>query len=174
MLSGLVSPDGGFIEFNGNSFFNKKLGVEQTPQQRGLSFVFQDYALFPHLTVYQNIAFSLNKAWFNKGNRFTHKEVDEWVNKLELNHLVQQYPYQLSGGQSQRVALARALVSKPRGLLLDEPFAALDSHLRQSLREELRSLHSQLNIPMILISHDEKDVDIFGDQVIAIEHGRNV
>jgi len=174
MISGLVSPDSGLVQLNGETLLDTQHGISKAPEKRALAYVFQDYALFPHLTVQQNIAFSTNKTWFNKGRSYMTSDMHEWMDKLHLLDLAKHYPHQLSGGQSQRVALARALVSKPQGLLLDEPFAALDQGLRCRLREELQALLQQLDIPMILISHDQEDVNLFGEQVIAIENGRNI
>jgi molybdate transport system ATP-binding protein len=172
MIAGLIRPDDGLVQLNGDTLLDTQLGINQAPQTRALAYVFQDYALFPHLTVRQNIAFSTNKFWFNKGRSYTTSNVDTWMDKLQLTALANHYPHQLSGGQSQRVALARALVSQPKGLLLDEPFAALDQHLRRALRGELRVLLEQLAIPMILISHDQEDVDLFGEEIVAIEEGK--
>ena len=174
MLAGLVKPESGFIKMGDETLFDSDLNINKSPQQRSLAYVFQDYALFPHLTVRQNIAFSENKTWLNKGKQFTSADVDEWMVKFQLTHLANQYPHQLSGGQSQRVALARALVSKPKGLLLDEPFTALDQELRRTLRQELHALLQQLSIPMILISHDQEDVDLFGEEVIYIKNGKTI
>ena len=174
MIAGLIQPDVGLIQFNGETLLDTPLGLNKKPQERSLAYVFQDYALFPHLTVRQNVAFSTNPSWFNKGKSYTTSEVDEWLGKLHLSELANHYPHQLSGGQAQRVALARAFVSKPQGLLLDEPFAALDQNLRRALREELQSLLQELSMPMILISHDPEDVAIFGEEVIAIEGGKKV
>ena len=173
MIAGLIQPDDGLVQLNGEILLDTQSGIDQAPQKRALAYVFQDYALFPHLTVRQNIAFSTNKTWFNKGRSYTTADVDEWMGKLQLTALANHYPHQLSGGQSQRVALARALVSRPKGLLLDEPFAALDQHLRRTLREELRVLLQQVDIPMILISHDQEDVDLFGEELVSIEAGKN-
>ena len=174
MLSGLVKPDSGFIQMNGVDLFNRQSQICLTPQERSLAYVFQEYALFPHLTVLQNITFSLNKGWFNKGAHFSSPLVEEWVSKLDLQSVAQQYPYQLSGGQSQRVALARALVSQPKALLLDEPFASLDEALRRKLRQELRTLLKQIGIPMILITHNQEDVDALADEVIHIANGSTI
>ncbi|NDC61583.1 MAG: ATP-binding cassette domain-containing protein, partial [Betaproteobacteria bacterium] len=137
-------------------------------------YVFQEYALFPHLTVRQNVSFSLDKSWLNPRRQFTHPEVDKWLNKFQLTHLSDQYPHQLSGGQSQRVALARALVMQPKAVLLDEPFSALDERLRQTLRQELNEVQSLMDIPMILISHHAEDVKSFGEDIIQIAHGQQV
>ena len=174
MLSGLTTPDHGHIRFNHIDLFNSSEGMCTTPQERALAYVFQEYALFPHLTVMQNIAFSLSKSWFNPGPQFSHPDVDQWLDKFELRTLAHQYPHQLSGGQSQRVALARALVMRPKAILLDEPFSALDESLRQNLRQELSQVQAQLNIPMILISHNPDDVESFGDEIIEISKGHVV
>jgi molybdate transport system ATP-binding protein len=174
MLSGLTTPNKGHIRFNNTTLFDESLGICTTPQERALAYVFQEYALFPHLTVMQNIAFSLSKSWFNPGPQFSHPDVDQWLDKFELRTLAHQYPHQLSGGQSQRVALARALVMRPKAILLDEPFSALDESLRQSLRQELSQVQTLLNIPMILISHNPDDVESFGDEIIEIAAGHVV
>ena len=174
MLSGLTTPDHGHIRFNNVTLFDESLGICTTPQERALAYVFQEYALFPHLTVMQNIAFSLHKSWFNPAQQFSHPDVDHWLDKFELRTLAHQYPHQLSGGQSQRVALARALVMRPKAILLDEPFSALDESLRQNLRQELSQVQTQLNIPMILISHNPDDVESFGDEIIEISKGHVV
>ena len=174
MLSGLTTPDHGHIRFNQRPLFDQSQGICTTPQERALAYVFQEYALFPHLTVMQNIAFSLQKSWFNPAPRFSHPNVDHWLDKFELRALAHQYPHQLSGGQSQRVALARALVMRPKAILLDEPFSALDESLRQHLRQELAQVQAQLNIPMILISHNPDDVESFGDEIIEIAKGHVV
>jgi molybdate transport system ATP-binding protein len=171
MLSGLSIPDGGEIQFEGNTLFNRKLSINLIPQQRSLAYVFQEYALFPHLTVLQNIAFSENKGWINSRNKIPSNDCREWLDKFELTSLAYQYPHQLSGGQSQRVALARAVVSKPKALLLDEPFSALDESLRRSLRNKLKELQEHLAIPMILISHSLEDVESFGEEVIQLQNG---
>lgn len=171
ILSGLSIPDKGRIVFDNTVLFDQERSINLPPKQRSLAYVFQEYALFPHLTVLQNIAFPLNQGWFNKGQKFTNEDIEKWIEKFDLKSLVYQYPHQLSGGQSQRVALARALVSKPKALLLDEPFSALDQNLRQTLRQELQDLQAQFSIPMILISHHVEDVENFGDEVIQIDHG---
>ncbi len=172
MLSGLVRPDQGSIEFEGKTLFNQSTSINLSPQERSLAYVFQEYALFPHLTVMQNIAFSVNKGWLNKSQSFVNEDVESWLEKFELKNLAYQYPHQLSGGQSQRVALARALVCQPKALLLDEPFSALDDGLRKALRSELYELQKQLSIPMILISHNLDDVHSFSDELIQIREGR--
>ncbi len=134
--------------------------------------MFQEYALFPHLTVRQNVAFGLDGGWRNPRRDVASDAVDRWLRAFELGALAQRYPDELSGGQRQRTALARALVGAPRALLLDEPFAALDAPLRRRLRAELAELQVLSALPMLLITHDEADVEAFADEVIEIEGGR--
>ena len=174
MLSGLVKPDSGFIQFNGIDLFNSQSQLCLTPQERSLAYVFQEYALFPHLTVLENVAFSLNKNCWSTRRHLNHSSVQEWLKKMDLEHVAHQLPHQLSGGQSQRVAIARALVSQPKALLLDEPFASLDEELKKTLRQELQVLQQQIAIPMILITHSQDDVDAFADEVVYLANGHSL
>ncbi|NML31592.1 sulfate/molybdate ABC transporter ATP-binding protein [Paraburkholderia antibiotica] len=171
-IAGLLRPDEGSITLHGTTLFDSANGVDQKPQARKIAYLFQDYALFPHLNVRQNIGFGLRQGWFNPRARGSHPQVDYWLDALELKGVAGNHPVQLSGGQKQRVALARALVSQPRLLLLDEPFSALDSALRQRMRRELSDLQTRLDIPMVLITHDPDDVAAFGDQVVQVNDGR--
>jgi len=171
-IAGLLRPDEGKITLHGKALFNSKLDVDLKPQARKVAYLFQDYALFPHLNVRQNIGFGLQRGWFNPRARSSHAQIDYWLDALELRGVAGNYPAQLSGGQKQRVALARALVAQPQLLLLDEPFSALDSTLRQRMRLELSDLQTRLDIPMVLITHDPDDVAAFGDQVVQISDGR--
>ncbi|MFM0440346.1 ATP-binding cassette domain-containing protein [Paraburkholderia strydomiana] len=170
-IAGLLRPDEGKITLHGNALFDSKLNVDLKPQARKVAYLFQDYALFPHLNVRQNIGFGLQRGWFNPRARSSHAQIDYWLDALELRGVAGNYPAQLSGGQKQRVALARALVAQPQLLLLDEPFSALDSTLRQRMRLELSDLQTRLDIPMVLITHDPDDVAAFGDQVVQISDG---
>jgi molybdate transport system ATP-binding protein len=170
-IAGLLRPDEGSIVLHGTTLFDSTRGVDQKPQARKIAYLFQDYALFPHLNVRQNIGFGLRQGWFNPRARSSHAQVDYWLDALELKSVAGNHPLQLSGGQKQRVALARALVSQPRLLLLDEPFSALDSALRQRMRRELSDLQTRLDIPMVLITHDPDDVAAFGDQVVQVSDG---
>lgn len=178
MIAGLGTPDGGHIRVGDTVLFRDRLGdggpVNLRPQERRLAYVFQDYALFPHLTVVQNIAFALESGFFNPGRHPKHEAVDHWLRVFRLESVAHQLPAQLSGGQRQRTALARALVAQPRALLLDEPFAALDRGLRIHLRQELAELQAELAIPLILITHDEEDIEHFADTVIHVHGGRVV
>ena len=172
MIAGLETPTAGHVRLHGDALFDPTQGVNLSPQNRGLAYVFQHYALFPHLTVIQNIAFGLHRGLTNPRGSAKPEAVMRWVEAFHLESVINQYPEQLSGGQRQRTALARAVVAEPRALLLDEPFAALDRPLRRRLREELRDLLSRLSIPLLLITHDEDDVVSLADGVIRIQDGR--
>lgn len=171
-IAGLLRPHSGHVRLDGSTLFDAAQGVHLPPQQRRLGYVFQDYALFPHLTVRQNIAFGLHKGWLNPSRRETDAGVERWMATLRIEHLAQMLPAQLSGGQRQRTALARALVTRPQALLLDEPFAALDHDLRDHLRRELLGVLDATGIPLLLISHDPADVAMFGQQVVELADGR--
>jgi len=170
-IAGLLRPEAGFIRLGGTTLFDAGQGVHLPPQQRGLGYVFQDYALFPHLTVRQNIAFGLHRGWFNPSRREADPEVERWMAALRIAPFANRLPSQLSGGQRQRTALARALVNQPRALLLDEPFAALDHDLRAHLREELLEVLAATDVPLLLISHDPVDVAMFGHEVAHLADG---
>lgn len=171
-IAGLLQPDAGHIRVAGRALFDAAQGINLTPQQRHVGYVFQDYALFPHLTVRQNIGFGLQRGWRNPRPRARHPEVDQWLEALHIEPLAEQMPHQLSGGQRQRVALARALAAQPGAMLLDEPFSALDPALRQALRDELDSLQRRLQLPMILITHDPEDARQLGDHIIHLQDGQ--
>ncbi|MGN6804382.1 MAG: ATP-binding cassette domain-containing protein [Trinickia sp.] len=171
-IAGLLRPDDGVISLAGKTLFDSARGIDLPARERGAAYLFQDYALFPHLNVRQNIGFSLRRGWLNPGARQAHESVDYWIDAFALESVAGNYPAQLSGGQKQRVALARALVSQPNMLLLDEPFAALDAGMRERTRRELAELQARLDIPMVLITHDAADVAAFGDQVIRLQEGK--
>lgn len=171
-IAGLFTPDAGHIRLNGRTLFDSKAGINLAPQQRNVAYLFQDYALFPHLTVRQNVGFGLARGWFNPRVREKLAKVEHWLGAFGLQELAHQYPDELSGGQRQRVALARALVAEPAALLLDEPFAALDPALRVSMRLELSQWQQRLGVPMILITHDPEDARILGEHVLYLRDGR--
>ena len=170
-IAGLVRPDSGHVRLDGQTLFDAHTRTHLAPQARNVAYLFQDYALFPHLSVRQNIAFGLARGWLNPRQDHDSSAVDYWVDAFHLGEVAHQAPHELSGGQRQRTALARALVAQPRALLLDEPFAALDPALRVTLRAELDALQRRLQVPMVLITHDPQDVAVFGGQVLHMRNG---
>ncbi|HWW05432.1 ABC transporter ATP-binding protein [Collimonas sp.] len=171
-IAGLLIPDHGMIRLKQNVLFNSATGICLPPQQRKVAYLFQDYALFPHLTVAQNVAFGLRKGSFNLRRPHDHPMVKKWLASFELSATANSYPHQLSGGQRQRVALARALVLEPDILLLDEPFSALDLSLRDKMRHELSELQRHLDVPMMVITHDPADLALLGDEIFEIRDGK--
>lgn len=171
-IAGLLRPARGRIVINGYVLFDSGRGIDLAPQKRRLAYLFQDYALFPHLNVRQNICFGLRKGLLNPHGRDVPVAARRWIDAFHLGNLLDRYPTQISGGQRQRVALARALSTDPGLLLLDEPLSALDSGLRREMRLELAALQGQIGIPTVLITHDSGDVSMLADEVFEIAHGR--
>ncbi len=169
MLAGLLKPDGGHIRVNGGTWFDERINLPA--QKRRVGLLFQDYALFPHLTVAQNIDFGLARGLANPSKRPSEK-ARYWLEMLRLERVAGHYPQQISGGQKQRTALARALITEPELLLLDEPFSALDADLRTHTRNEVLQIQQASGIPMILITHDRADAEVLADEVWTMEAGR--
>lgn len=171
VLAGLRRPDIGYVKIGGTTQFDSTCGVNLKPQRRQFGVVFQDYAVFPHLTVRQNIAFGLQKSWWEISKRELRSRVDYWLNACQLTAVADHKPAEISGGQRQRTAIARALAIEPKGLLLDEPFAALDSGLRDTMREIVDSYQKSSKVPLILVTHDALDAGMFADQTLFIKEG---
>jgi molybdate transport system ATP-binding protein len=169
-IAGLLKPEQGRIVLDGRILFDSNVGVNLAARERNVGYVFQDYALFPHLTVAQNVGFPLQDSLWN-GNAGA-AMVQDFLAKFDLADLRASYPRQLSGGQRQRVALARALIRTPDILLLDEPLAALDPVLRGKTRDELLKLQQSFAVPMVVITHDPADVEAFAEDLIILEAGR--
>lgn len=172
-VAGLFVPEKGHIAVGGRTVFDKNRKICLPTRERRLGYLFQDYALFPHLTVCQNIDFALERG---KGSSFQGKSrrrrVDEMLDIFEISHIAKQRPSYISGGQKQRVALARALANRPDILLLDEPFSALDPLMRERVRSQCKELLSRFNTPTIIITHDPADVAVFAESVVLFEKGR--
>lgn len=166
-LAGLEMPDSGTLRVNGDTWFDASRGIALPPQQRHVGFVFQDYALFPSMTVRSNLEFALRKG----SNR---NRIDELIAMMELGELQHRKPAMLSGGQKQRVALARALAAAPRLLLLDEPLSALDQETRLRLQDEILRLQRHFGLTTVLVSHDVSEVYKLSRRVIVIESGHAV
>lgn len=163
ILAGLFNPDRGFISFNGQVWYDSAKKINLSPQQRNVGYMFQDYALFPNMTVRKNIEFAQRTR--------NAEEVDTLLSHFGLEALQKQYPAKLSGGQKQRVALARALAAKPNLLLLDEPLSALDYEMRLNLQEEILKAHELLNSVTLLVSHDKDEVSKLATSVILLRNG---
>ena len=164
MVAGFEVPTAGSIKIDGKEI------TRLHPNKRNVGMVFQSYALFPNMTVAENVAFGLKIA--KKSAAEVKSRVEEMLNIVKLPHLAGRYPYQLSGGQQQRVALARAIAIKPQVLLLDEPLSALDAKIRVSLREEIRSLQRSLGITTIYVTHDQEEALSMSDRIVVMSEGR--
>jgi molybdate transport system ATP-binding protein len=167
-LAGLDRPESGSIHHEGEVWFDAAHGKQLRPQERGVGFLFQEYALFPHLTVSRNIAYGLQTVPVGARNA----RVAALLAMFRIEGLGDRYPRQLSGGQQQRVALARTVAVRPRLLLLDEPLSALDGRTRDEIRPELRRLLATLGIPVLLVTHDRVEAMALGDHVIVLDQGK--
>ncbi len=165
MLAGLLQPDKGLITVNQKTWFDSKNKINVKAQKRRIGFVFQQYSLFPNMTIKENLLFALDKGQ-------DIKIVDELISTIELNDLQNRKPEKLSGGQMQRVALARALVRRPEILVLDEPLSALDAKMRTKLQDYILKLHRQYNLTTILVSHDPGEVIKMSDKIFLLENGK--
>lgn len=164
IIAGLEVQDSGTIRVRGES-------VDKLPvQERGIGFVFQNYALFKHMTVFENVAFGLRVQKYSSLE--VQQRVQEVLSLVRLNELENRYPHQLSGGQAQRVALARALAPRPKVLLLDEPFAAIDTQVRRELRKWIRQIHDEVGITSIFVTHDQEEALEIADRVLVMNAGR--
>lgn len=165
-----LEPATGRLVVGERTLLDSERGIEVRPRHRRVGFVFQHYALFPHLSVAGNIAYGIHSL----GAEERHARVAELLALVHLEDVAAHRPAQLSGGQQQRVALARALATRPALLLLDEPFAAVDLRVRRRLRAELRRIHDAVGTPMILVTHDLAEVRQLSDRVVLIEKGETV
>ncbi|SDX41659.1 molybdate transport system ATP-binding protein [Lutibacter oricola] len=164
-LGGLLKPDNGKIIVDNTTWYNSEQSINLKPQKRNVGFVFQDYALFPNMTVKENLEFALEK-------KQSPKIITELIELIELGELQNRKPETLSGGQKQRVALARALVKKPTILMLDEPLSALDYEIRFKLQQHILQVHNEYNLTTILISHDISEILRMSNQLIELDEGK--
>lgn len=167
VLSGLVEPDHGFVSLGSSSFYDSNRNIFLPPEKREIGYMFQSYALFPHMTAYENVEFVI-KAGEKRD------KVKDLLQAVYLWDRKDHYPSELSGGQKQRLALARILATSPRLILLDEPFSALDKKLRWKMELEIISLIKDFNIPLILVSHDSEEIYRIGEEVLVLKDGKIV
>ena len=162
LIAGLDRPDHGYIAYNGDTWVDTQKGLFLPTQKRRVGFVFQDYTLFPHLSVYRNVAFSAQDTG----------EIDRLLKLFGIFHLKDHMPQNISGGERQRCAICQNLARKPKVLLLDEPFSALDAENRRKLRRELKDLKEDLSIPIIHVTHDLNEALVLGNDILSIVLGK--
>jgi molybdate transport system ATP-binding protein len=167
-IAGLVEPDSGMIRVNGTVYFDKKGGANLPIPRRQVGYVFQEPSLFPHMTVFENIAYGISGLPSEEMRR----RVKNIIEKMRLGNLEKNFPNQISGGQKQRVALARALVTSPLLLLLDEPFASLDHPVREKLRLDLLRIKEEDHVPIVFVTHDVEEAFILADEVVVLSNGK--
>ena len=168
MIAGVATPDRGRVVLDGRVLFDSVAGVNVSPAQRRIGMVFQDYALFPHMTVAENVAFGLHEL--SEAERGARVRVE--LAKMHISELANRYPREISGGQRQRVAIARSMATEPGALLLDEPFAALDPHLRRQMEEQLRETLRSYNGAVIFVTHDMEEAFRFCSELLVLDGGR--
>jgi molybdate transport system ATP-binding protein len=168
VIAGLLQPDEGYVASEERVFHDSSTGLNVPPQQRSVGYVFQDRVLFPHMTVRQNIAYGLPNA--DKSTKV--KMVSHLVSQFRLKDVQDKHPDQISGGQKQRVTLARALIGRPKLLLLDEPFSALDNNLRSEMHNLLLDIRRDFDVPIVLVTHDLLEAYALADKVVLYGQGR--
>jgi len=167
-VAGLVEPDSGVVRVNGEVYFDKKRGVNLPIHRRRIGYVFQESSLFPHMTVFDNIAYGI--SGLSPGGK--KERVRLMIERMRLSGLENNFPHQISGGQKQRTALARALAASPLLLLLDEPFASLDNPVREKLRLDLLTIGREEHIPLIFVTHDVEEAFVLAEELVVLNDGR--
>ena len=170
-IAGIVRPDQGLIALGDDIWFDGARDVELPIHERRIAYVFQSLALFPHMTAEENVGYGIARS-IAKADRLA--RAHEMLGKMRVGHLAARKPHTFSGGEAQRVALARAFAMKPRALLLDEPFSALDAGVKLELLAEVGEWLGRENIPAILVTHHAEEASVLGDQVVMLEKGRVV
>jgi molybdate transport system ATP-binding protein len=167
MITGLMKPDDGTIRLNEKTLFDSVCNIDLLPQERSFGYVFQDLALFPHMSVWENIVYGAHGL--SKAER--KHQAEDMIDRFKLVGSVNKYPSEISGGQKQRVALARALIRRPDALLLDEPFSALDNPLRVEMQQLLKEIRREFPIPIVFVTHDVLEAHELADRIIVYANG---
>lgn len=165
-IIGILNPDDGIVKINGKTVYSKEEKINEPIRDRDIGYMFQNYALFPNMTVEQNLRFGLNKR---------DQEQEDYLNYImenfKISHLKERYPGDVSGGEKQRIALARSLTRKPSVMLMDEPFSALDTETKDILYKEFLQFKESFDIGIILITHNDTEAEYLGDRIIKIDNG---
>ncbi len=169
MIAGLTEPTEGELSIGQKTVYNRSQHIFIPPEKRNIGMVFQSYALWPHMTVFQNVSYPLKIQ--KKSKDAIASKVKHYLSMVGLSELEQRYPHELSGGQQQRVALARALIREPEVLLLDEPLSNLDAKLRKSMRSEIKELQKRLKITTVYVTHDQEEALTLSDVVVLMNQG---
>ncbi|HBO84071.1 MAG TPA: hypothetical protein DD641_03680, partial [Deltaproteobacteria bacterium] len=178
LISGIIKPDEGLVAVDSEKLFDSRNNIDIPIRLRKIGYLFQDYALFPHMTVYENIAYGITNLSVPLARQTGMKgmgigqKVRELMELMRLEGLENRYPNELSGGQKQRTALARTLAAEPRILLLDEPFSALDYQVREKLRGDILNIHKVYPITTIFVTHDIEEAFMLGKKIAVVNHGR--
>jgi len=169
-IAGIVTPDAGRISIGDEVYFDSATGANLSIQERRVGYVFQDYALFPHLTSEQNVAYGIKDNGAGRASRL--ERARAMLSLFKIEHVAQRYPQNMSGGEQQRTALARALASDPAVVLLDEPLSAVDTETRASLLEEVISAQDRVGVPFVYVTHNTAEAILLGSQVVVLHEGR--
>ncbi|HQT64823.1 MAG: hypothetical protein B7Z75_06650 [Acidocella sp. 20-57-95] len=172
MIAGLETPNAGSIEIDGVPIYTKEQKLHVPASRRPIAMVFQSYAIWPHMDIFQNVAFPLKSHKFNLTSKEIHDRTHEALSMVGLQEFAGRDPSALSGGQQQRVALARALVSQPKLLLLDEPLSNLDVNLRDQMRDQIKELHARTGLTTIFVTHDQHEAMALSSDIVVMDHGK--
>jgi molybdate transport system ATP-binding protein len=167
-IAGIIKPDDGSIQIGDSTYFDSSAGINTSIQSRRVGYVFQDYALFPHLTAEQNVTYGIK----DHNGQFRHDRTQEMLSLFKVDHVRHRYPQNMSGGEQQRVALARALASDPSIVLLDEPLSAVDVETRASLLDEIATAQASVDIPFVYVTHNVAEATRLGALVVVLENGK--